>query len=34
MTCALGFNNPVSQVVDSPLITTIEINKSIGTIHT
>jgi len=34
MTCALGFNNQFSQVGDSPLITMIEIDKSMGTIHT
>ena len=31
--CIGGFNNPFSQVVDSPLITTIEIDKSMVTIH-
>jgi hypothetical protein len=34
MTCALGFINPFSQVVDSPLLTTIEIDKSMRTLHT
>jgi hypothetical protein len=28
MTCALGFNHPFSQVVDSPLITAIGIDNN------
>ena len=30
----IGFNNPFSQVLDSPLNMTIEIDKSMVTIHT